>query len=150
MANKLSKEKAEAIAAAYCTNGYRKVDALLEMGYSTHYANHVGLKLFDNATVRTAIDELQAHSKAGTVFTLLQAEKEYEEARILSMGINQPSAAVSAITGKARLYGMDKDNQIAPDMPASITEAQAELYRGMARAATRLRLSKDTVDKETA
>ena len=109
MACRLSKEKAQGIAAEYCTNGFKKVEALLTMGYSTTYANHVGLKLFDNDKVKRAINRIQAVVIAVTGYSVEQSQAEFEQARVLAMALKQPAAAVSAITGKARLHGMDKD-----------------------------------------
>ena len=111
MANRLSKEKAHAIAAEYCTNGWKKVEALLSVGYSTKYANNVGLKLFDNELVLRAIAKIQAVAVVITGYSIEQSQQEYEQARLLAMSLKQPAAAVSAVTGKARLHGLDKDNQ---------------------------------------
>lgn len=63
MANRLSKEKARAIAAEYLTNGYNKVDALKTVGYSKNYSEHFGLKLFDNNTVKAEITRMQAKAE---------------------------------------------------------------------------------------
>ncbi len=112
MANRLSNEKAQLIASTYCTNGLQKVIALLTVGYSKHYANHVGLKLFDNDKVKQAISRIQAIQIAKTGYSIEQAQAEYEEARALAIKINQPAAAATAITGKARLFGFDKDANI--------------------------------------
>lgn len=63
--------------------------------------------------IKQAIDGIVAHRQAvlaeKTGFTIEQAQTEYEEARTLGKACNQPAAMVSATTGKARLYGMDKD-----------------------------------------
>ncbi len=148
MANRLSQEKANAIATEYCTNGYKKVESLLRVGYSDTYAKHVGLKLFDNDTVKQAISRIEARKSAETAFTTQQAEQEYEEVRVLAMAINQPAAASTAITGKARLYGMDKDNDAGKaDQPESITEEQAARWRAMADAATAELLNRPKLSK---
>ena len=109
MSNRLSDEKAQAIASEYCTNGFQKVMALLSVGYKKSYANNPGLKLFDNVKVKQAIAKIQAVAVVKTGFSVAEAKLEYEEARDLAKECNQPSAMVSATTGKARLYGMDKD-----------------------------------------
>ena len=115
MANRLSKEKACAIAAEYCTNKFQKVKALLSVGYSETYANNIGLKLFDNDIVKQAIAKIQAVAVVTTGYTIGQAQAEYEEARSLSMQLGQPAAAATAVTGKARLHGFDKDVQQVDD-----------------------------------
>jgi hypothetical protein len=112
MANRLSKEKAHAIAAEYTTNGFKKVVALLSVGYSVSYANKVGLKLYDNDLVKQAIEQIQASTKAKTATTVADIERMYEEDRKLAEQCNQAGAAVSATTGIARLYGFDKDNSL--------------------------------------
>jgi len=110
MSNRLSKEKAEAIAAEYCTNGFKKVMALLNLGYKPSYAkSKTGLRIYDNVLVREAIEKIQAKTRLKTSYTVDDCLREYEEARLLAMAEKQPAAAATAITGKARLYGYDKD-----------------------------------------
>lgn len=120
MANRLSKEKAQAIASEYKTNGHKKVLALLSVGYSVNYANHVGLKLFDNDKVVQAISRIEASSKAATGLTVQDVQRMYEEDRALAKKCNQAGAAVSASTGIARLYGFDKDNSLAKEQTVII------------------------------
>lgn len=112
MANRLSNEKAQAIAVEYCNNGFKKVMALLAVGYSNNYANKVGLKLFDNKGVKTAIAKIQSAGIAKTGFSIADAQRMYEEDRELACKCRQSGAAVSATTGICRLYGMDKDANI--------------------------------------
>ena len=133
MANRLSDEKARAIAAEYCTNGFRKVDALLSLGYSKTYANNVGLKIFDNDRVVTAIRRIQANLQAKTGFTVQQAEREFEESRLLALKLNLPGAAVSATTGKCRLYGFDKDAKAETKQDRELTEHQKKEARRIAQ-----------------
>ena len=45
------------------------------------------------------------------MFAVEQALSEFEEARQLAMDNGQPSAAVAAITGKAKLFGMMTDRR---------------------------------------
>ena len=78
------------------------------MPYSRNYAQHGGLKLFDKVLVKDAIARIQALTVAKTGYTVEMADIEYEEARRLAMKTNQPSAAVSAISCRTRLYGLDK------------------------------------------
>lgn len=42
-------------------------------------------------------------------YSIEQALKEYEDDRQQAKRLNQPAAAISAVTGKARLFGFDKD-----------------------------------------
>ena len=113
MSNVLSEEKAQLIASTYCTNGFMKVMALLSVGYAKSYANSkTGLRLYDNDKVKLAIKRIQATQIAKTGYTVEQAQLEYEEARVLAMQCRQPAAAATAVTGKARLFGFDKDANI--------------------------------------
>ena len=65
-----------------------------------------------------------------TYDSIEQAQNEYEDARILAMIVKQPAAAVGATTGKARLYGYDKDNSVRDDHAAELSESQkVELKR---------------------
>ncbi len=113
MSNRLSKEKAQAIAAEYCTNGFEKVKALLAMGYAKSYANSKrGLKLYDNDSVKLAVKRITALATAKTGMTVQRVQTMYEEDRDFASTVNQAGARVSATTGIARLYGMDKDNAI--------------------------------------
>lgn len=113
MSNRLSNEKATAIAAEYCTNGFQKVVALLSIGYAKSYANSkTGLKIYDNDKVKLAISRIQATQIAKTGFTIDQAQQMYKEDREFARKCRQPGAAVSATTGICRLYGMDKDANI--------------------------------------
>ncbi len=107
--NRLSDEKAVAIASEYATNGFQKVKALLAIGYSKHYANHVGLKLFDNEKVKLALTRINALQAAKTGFTIDQAHKMYLEDRAFARKCKQSGSATAATTGICRLYGMDKD-----------------------------------------
>ncbi|MHC4322700.1 MAG: hypothetical protein ACYSUX_00340 [Planctomycetota bacterium] len=109
MSNRLSDEKAQAIAAEYCTNGFKKVMALLSVGYKQSYAEKVGLKLYDNVLVKEAIKRIQAKQTAKTGMTIEKMQKMYESDRRFAKKCNQAGARVSATAGIARLYGFDKD-----------------------------------------
>jgi len=110
MSNRLSEEKAQAIATEYCTNGFKKVLALVSVGYKQSYANcKRGLSLYDNVKVKTAIAKIRTATIAKTWFSVAQAQAMYEEDRQFAKKSNQAGAMVSATTGICRLYGMDKD-----------------------------------------
>ena len=127
MANRLSKEKAGLIASNYCTNGYKKVKALLDAGYATSYANNVGLKLFDNSRVKEAISRIQARTAADTSFTVQAYQQQLDEDRAMAIELKQPSACVSATVAKGRSCGYDKSNEIGNvDKPQDLTGIEAE------------------------
>ena len=133
MANRLSKEKACAIAAEYYTNGFNKIAALLSAGYSDTYANNVGLKLFDNDRVVEAMRRLSAVAIVKTGYSIEQAQAEYEQARVQAIHLKQPAAAVSALTGKARLHSLDISVSTG-EAPKPLSKEDLATLRKMARA----------------
>ena len=134
MANRLSEEKANAIAAEYCTNGYNKVQALLAVGYSVNYANHGGLKLLDNVRVKQAIARIQANAQAKTGYTIDQYIQELDEARARAIDYKQVSAEITAILAKGRSQGFDKDNDIGSiDQQQELDEQQQAMARRIAK-----------------
>ncbi|KKN16745.1 hypothetical protein LCGC14_0972820 [marine sediment metagenome] len=128
-----NQETVDAIAQEYCTNGLIKSKALKAVGYTNRYAETRGLKLYDNVRVKAAIAKVLAKLAAQTAFTTDVAQSEYEQARQLALKCNQPSAAVSATTGKARLYGMDKDNAVKPQAEAQLSDAERQALADLAR-----------------
>lgn len=59
--NRLSEEKAQVIAAEYCTNGHKKSRAMIDVGYAESYATSgEGLKVYDNVRVIEAIKAFMA------------------------------------------------------------------------------------------
>lgn len=53
-------ETVQAIAQEYCSNGLKKIEALLAAGYSKSYAKTLGLKLYADIRLIKAIAEIQA------------------------------------------------------------------------------------------
>lgn len=148
MSNRLSDEKAQAIAIEYYNNGFQKVMALLSIGYSKTYANHIGLKLFDNDKVKLALKRLKDCAVVKTGFTIVQAQIMYEEDRIFAKSVNQAGAAVSATTGICRLYGMDqKDTGVGEDAPEPLTAKDLEVLRNMAKTLTESELDRPKITK---
>ncbi len=106
MSNRLADERVNAIAQAFFECDMVKSKALQVVGYSKNYAEHNGLKLFDNDRVKAAISKLQAETKARLKGSIEQSVKDYEAAMRLAMKINQPAAAVSAIRWRDGLFGL--------------------------------------------
>jgi hypothetical protein len=117
----------KAIARAFVGNGHKRGEALIEAGYKPRYANsgHCA-KIYDRIEVKEAIEGYEADIRVDTAMTVERVQGMYLAARDLAITNNQPSAAVSAITGIARLYGMDKDNQTNTEAPTALTPEQAE------------------------
>ena len=120
----------QAIARAYMDCGRNKAKALVKVGYSRTYAyNGNCAKLFAKPVVMEAIRKLEVELAEKHGCTVAQLEVEYDEVRRLALSINQPAAAATAITGKARLYGMDKDAAVKTDQDIELDKAQAEQAR---------------------
>ena len=115
MAYTLSKEKANAIATEYCYNGYKKVLALLSVGYKESYAKTLGLKLYDNIKVCDAIAVVEANKETKQVYSRLMGEQEYEEARDIAKNKHDASSMIAATTGKCKLYGLHIDTSLNID-----------------------------------
>lgn len=64
-------------------------------------------QLLDNHKIALRIKALQAQAEKLSMFTRRKALDEYEEARLLALREASPSAAVSAVTGKVRLFGLE-------------------------------------------
>ena len=104
---------------------------MLEAGYSVSYSNcKRGLSLYDNVMVKQAIERIQASNKVDTTRTIQSVDQMQQAAYDMAMKHNQPSAAVSAAVAIARLYGMDKDNDLATDQSRELADSeQAEAKR---------------------
>ena len=125
MSNRLSDDKAQLIASCNWTNGYNKVEALMAAGYSKNYAEHGGLKLFDNVLVLRYIAQIQAIATTKTGYTIEQALQEYEEARQMAMATKQVGSAVSAISGKARIVGLEQSALATQPLQITVNQEPA-------------------------
>lgn len=93
-------------------------------------------RLMSNDDVRIRVAELQAKGASKAVVTLQTLLDEAEEARVLAMRINQPSAAVSAIKEKGVLAGLRVEkrentnrtalNEMTDDELAAIASGRSE------------------------
>jgi hypothetical protein len=110
MSNRLSQEKANAIAAEYVTNGFQKVLALLKQGYKPSYANSSrGLVLYDNALVKTAIERLQAETKLNNNLTVAKIVAEHDRLQALCEKKGDLSSATANLVAKGKTIGAYKD-----------------------------------------
>ena len=83
--------------------------AAIRAGYAVISAKVSGHNCITNYNVIRELTRLRTRLEAQIGYSIEQAQKEYEEDRQLARKLNQPAAAVSAVTGKARLYALDKD-----------------------------------------
>jgi len=108
-------QKQEAFALAYVETGsaaeaYRTAyDVKAATQHSTIYsaASH----LLADPKIATRVAELQAQAAKLSLYTVKAAFDEYEAARKLAMEDN-PSAAVAAINGKVKLFGLDRPARV--------------------------------------
>ena len=133
MPNRLTDEKVNAITQAYFECDMVKSKALVKAGYSDNYSRTRGLKLFDNDRVMTAIAKIQAKAAKKTEMSIERIQQMYLEDRELAHKTNQPAAAISAVTGIARLYGFDKDAKVETKQDRELTEHQKEEAREIAK-----------------
>ena len=103
------KSTVEAIARGFIDNDRNKTKGLLNAGYAERYALTSGQKLYEDLRVIKAIARIDKKSIEKSERTVESIDKMQQAAYDLAMEIRQPSAAVSAGTAIARLYGLDKD-----------------------------------------
>ena len=69
-------------------------------------------QLLDNPKVALRIKEIQDQAAKLSLYTTKAAFDELEAARALAMAEKNPSAAVSAVTGKVKLFGLDRPRRV--------------------------------------
>ena len=70
-------------------------------------------QLLDNPCITLRLEALRKEAEKLSIYGLSQALSEYEEARQLALQTGQAGAAVSAVTGKAKLFGLEKPTRMA-------------------------------------
>ena len=110
MADELT-QKQEAFALAYVETGnaaeaYRRAyDVKAATLHSTIYS--AASRLLADPKISARVNQLQEQAAELTLYTVKQAFEEYEVARQLALQEANPSAAVSAINGKVKLFGLE-------------------------------------------
>ncbi|MBQ0803003.1 MAG: terminase small subunit [Sulfitobacter litoralis] len=74
-------------------------------------------KMLDHPKVSLRIKELQSQAAKLSLFNIKSAFDEYEEARQLAKEVKNPSAAVAAISGKVKLFGLDQPTKFSHTSP---------------------------------
>lgn len=132
----------------YCINGHNAAQAYKEAypnsksGWDAH-----GARLIGNDSIQAEISRIEAKAVQESGRTVESLDLMYQKGFDIAETQKNPAAMATNATGIARLYGMDKDNDMGTkDKPADITPDQAQQYRDMARAANqdRIKLSKET------
>jgi len=103
--NRISDEKIKAIAAEYLTNGMLKTEALQAVGYTKNYAQHGGLKLFDNDRLKDEITRLQAKTELKNDITIEQLQRELLDVASKAQAEGKYSAAVAAYSALLKSVG---------------------------------------------
>ncbi len=114
MPNRISQDKAQAIALEYCSNGRKKAKAMEAIGYKHSYAvSPHGLKItYNNVLVKAEIARLDRKIELKSDYTREKAEQELEEARAIAKTKKDASSMVSATRGKNKLYGLEIERHI--------------------------------------
>jgi hypothetical protein len=118
----------QAIAREYCSNGRNKTEAMVKVGYTAVYANGgrgQGM-VYGNERVIEAIKAIDGAGAEQSERTVQSIDTMYQRAYDLAETTKQSSSMVSACTGIARLYGMDKDTQANPDQPLPLTKQELD------------------------
>jgi hypothetical protein len=119
--------------------------AAIRAGYSEKTADQQASRLLTNVKVNMEIDRLTAETRAEVGRTVQSIDRMQQAAYDLAMQLNQPAAAVSAGTAIARLYGMDKSNDLGADKAAkTYSKAEQAKLKAMAEALTGPKLVKDS------
>jgi phage terminase small subunit len=117
--------KQEAFALAYVETGnaaeaYRR--AYDVKAATTHSSIYVAAsELIRHPKIRVRIADLQEQAKEMCLYSVRMAFDEYEAARKLAMaeGIDNPSAAVAAVNGKVKLFGLEAPAKAKVDHTSS-------------------------------
>ncbi len=87
--------------------------------------------------IKAAIRLIHEERAEKSEMSLERVQAMYLEDRQMAHDCKQPSAAISAVTGIARLYGMDKDNQqVKAEAPTELTEQQLKDLRELSAGLT--------------
>lgn len=77
-------------------------------GMKPDSVNRKAKELLDNVKIAARLNQIRERHVKRHEVTVDSLVGELEEARLLALELAQPSAAVSASMGKAKIYGLDK------------------------------------------
>ena len=107
----ISNQRQEKLAQVFVETG-NKTEAYRQAGYSTNCTARTitgnVMRLFRTAKVLNRVAELQAEAAERHAVTIESLTADLREDRALAYSVKNPSAAVSAVMGMARLHGLDK------------------------------------------
>lgn len=138
MSCRVSKEKADAIAIEYMTNGQNKVKALLAVGYKPSYANKNGLKLWDNVLVKQAIAKISLANQIKTGITFEWIQNKHKEAldRLISKDETNYKGHLESLGRTIAAYkdtsiNIDKETAPVPDDEVQAVQASEEKRKAL-------------------
>lgn len=108
--------KQEAFCVAYIETGnaaeaYRRAyDVKAATQHSTIYVK--ASELLRNGKITVRVKELQSLAADTALYTKQKAFEEYEVARQLALEKENPGAAIAAVTGKVKLFGLDAPQKV--------------------------------------
>lgn len=145
-------DKQQAFIQEYCSNGYNASKAYVSAGYSSVNADGNAHRLIVKDSIKAEIAKVRAKSVEKAERTVQSIDVMQQTAYDLALRLNQPSAAVSAGTAIARLYGMDKDaGTSGKDIPKPLSDKDLALLKAMAKTITEQELEqKPTIKLHTA
>lgn len=73
-------------------------------------------QLLDHPNITLRLQELKTQAERLSIYTRQKALEELEQARSEAIKLGNPSAAVSAINGKVKLYGLDAPTKIKAEV----------------------------------
>lgn len=132
--------KQEAFARAYVETG--NASEAYRQSYDAENSSPETVKveasrLLDNPNVALTVIGLQEAARERTLVTVESLTRELNEDRELARSLEQPSAAVSAVMGKAKLHGLITDKS-KTDTTISASDPLAALLASIAANGKRL------------
>ena len=107
----LKNHRQETLAQVFVATG-NKTEAYRQAGYSQNCSDRTitgnVMRLFRTPQVLNRVAELQAEQAKLHAVTVESLTEQLREDRQLAYSVKNPSAAVSAVMGMARLHGLDK------------------------------------------
>jgi len=107
----ISNQRQEKLAQVFVETG-NKTEAYRQAGYSTKGTDRTitgnVMRLFRDAKVLNRVAELQALAAKRNAVTIDSLTADLREDRALAYSVKNPSAAVAAVMGMAKLHGFDK------------------------------------------
>lgn len=112
---------------SYLLGGYAKCK-----GWETN-----AIRVLQKDYIQAEITRRRAETVKEMGMTVEKMHNQYDEDRAFARSNKQPSAMISASVATARLYGMDKDNDMHnADSPAQLTQADIDIVRTISRTLT--------------